>query len=239
MIRIHNTVRKGSVDIWNAYMVSGAEFTENDIPICATTCHEVPRKLIGFDEAKAVYKKTVRKDHDFYEDAFVHFYIDDQKFDGKRSSIWLNPEIVVRFARHFAGVISPDFSVFQDFPKPIKMHNIYRMRAFDFWLELGNIPCIYNVRWGTEETWEYCFDGIPKDSMISIGTVASDLRKPRSRTVFEDEFRKMIEILTSSTIVIYGSCESKVIREAENSGITIISFPSKTAAAFKGSSGHE
>ena len=238
-IEIHNTVRKGSVDIWNAYMVRGAEFTENDIPISVTTCAVLPRKLIGFDEAKSVYNKTIRKDPDFFEDAFIHFFIDDQKFDGKRRSIWSDPKIVEEIARHFAGIISPDFSIYQDFPKPIKMNNIYRMRAFDYWLEQEGIPCIHNVRWGAEETWEYCFDGIPKDSVIAIGTVASNLRNTNSKSLFENGFRKMIGVLSPSVIVIYGSCKSAAIDEARNCGIKIVSFPSRNALAFMRDSDHE
>lgn len=238
-IEVHNIVRKGSVDIWNAYMVRGAEFTENDIPISKSVCGILPRKLIGFDEAKGIYNKTIRKDPDFFEDAFIHFFIDDQKFDGKRSSIWTNPKIVLEIARHFAGIISPDFSIYQDFPKPIKMNNIYRMRAFDFWFDQNGIPCIHNVRWGTEETWEYCFDGIPKNGVIAIGTVASHLRNSDGKTLFENGFRKMIEVLSPSIIVIYGSCKSTVIDEVRNCGIRVVSFPSKTALAFMRDSDHE
>lgn len=220
-------------------MVYGAEFTDNDIPISERTCCLLPQKLIGFDDAKNIYKKTIRKDPHFHIDAFIHFYIDDQKFDGKRSSIWLNPESLLEVAKHFAGVVSPDFSTYQDFPLPIKMYNIYRMRLFDFWLEQEGIVCIHNVRWGTEETWKYCFDGIPKKSIVAIGTIASSLRKSNSKLLFENGFRKMIEVLTPTDIVIYGSQNNIAITEAIRSGINVVAFPSKTSLAFKEVSNHE
>lgn len=238
-IKIQNSVRNGSKDIWNAYMVFGAEFTDNDIPISTRTYRLLPQKLIGFDDAKSIYKKNIQKDPDFYIDAFIHFYIDDQKFDGKRSSIWLYPESLLEIAKHFAGVISPDFSTYQDFPLPIKMYNIYRMRSFDFWLELEDIVCIHNVRWGTKETWKYCFDGIPKNSVVAIGTVASSLRNSDSKLLFENGFRKMIEVLAPTGIVIYGSQNSVVITEAIQRGINVVSFPSKTSLAFKEISNRE
>jgi hypothetical protein len=31
-----------------------------------------------------------------------------------------------------------------------------------YWCYTQKIPVINNARWGTEETWEYCFDGIEK-----------------------------------------------------------------------------
>ncbi len=238
-IIVQNSVRNGSMDIWDAYMVYGAKFTDNDIPISVKTCRLLPHRLIGFDEAKSIYKKNMQKDPDFYIDAFIHFYIDDQKFDGKRSSIWLAPESLLEIAKHFAGVISPDFSTYQDFPIPIKMYNIYRMRAFDFWLGQEDIVCIHNVRWGTEETWKYCFDGIPKNSVVAIGTVASNLRNSDSKFLFENGFRKMIEVLSPTDIVIYGSQNITVIAEAIRNKINVISFPSKTSLAFKEVLKHE
>ena len=238
-IRVQNSTRNGSVDIWNAHMVYGAKFTDNDIPISVRTCHLLPRRLIGFDEAKSIYKKNIQKDPNFYINAFIHFFIDDHKFDGKRSSVWLNPESLLKIAKHFAGVISPDFSTYQDFPLPLKMYNIYRMRSFDFWLEQEDIVCIYNVRWGTVETWKYCFDGIPKNSVVAIGTVASDLRNGDSKLLFENGFRKMIEVLAPTDIVIYGSRNNAVITEAKQSGINVVSFPSKTSLAFEEASNRE
>ena len=89
------------------------------------------------------------------------------------------------------------------------------------------------MRMGTEETWDYCFDGIPKGSTVAIGTVASGLRKKENRRLFEEGFRKMIATLQPKTIIIYGSKNYPVIQEAKDKGILIISFESKTSLAFK------
>lgn len=37
-----------------------------------------------------------------------------------------------------------------------------RMRAYGYWLGKNGIPVINNIRWGTPETFEYCFEGIPE-----------------------------------------------------------------------------
>ena len=142
-------------------------------------------------------------------------------------------EEALKIIKHFAGVISPDFSTYYDFPKHIKGFNIYRMRAFDCYMELESVPYIHNVRWGTEETWNYCFDGIPKGSTVAIGTIASGLRKKENRKLFDAGFRKMIDTLQPKAIIIYGSENYAVIQEAKNKGILIISFESKTNLAFK------
>ena len=227
--------RKGCTDMWNSFMVKGAKFDPiSDIPFCPCTATKAPVKLISYEDAKAIYKKELKAGHkDFFVNAYIHFYIDDQKFDGKRSSIWLYPEEALSIIKHFAGIITPDFSTNADFPDPWKRFNTYRMRAFGIWIANQGIPVINNVRWGTVETWSYCFDGIPQNSMICIGTVASSLQYLENRPLFEYGLSQLIKVLSPKTIIIYGSANYSFIESLKDEGITIISFPSKTAEAFE------
>ena len=113
----HNNARRpGCLDIWNAFMCDGAIFSENDIPFCPTILTEYPKEIITWDDAKHIYKKESVKNPDFKRNAFVCFYIDDQKFDGIRSSIWFFPHKALNVLKHFKGIITPDFSTYQDFP---------------------------------------------------------------------------------------------------------------------------
>ncbi|MBR6364569.1 MAG: DUF4417 domain-containing protein, partial [Lachnospiraceae bacterium] len=172
----HPEVRPGCADMWNAFMVDGADFVYgSDMPICPCTATSIPKQLISYVEAKHLCKLHVKEEPDYHVDAFVHFYIDDPKFDGPLSGIWAYPYDALDIIRHFSGIITPDFSTNADFPDPLKRYNTYRMRAFGRWISINGIPVINNVRWGTEETWSYCFDGIPHNSIVSIGTVASGI----------------------------------------------------------------
>lgn len=90
-------------------MVKGASFSKNDIPLCPTTAVEVPKKVISYKEARTIYKKEIKKNPDFKEDSYVHFYIDDYVFDGKRKGIWVNPKEGYKVLSHFEGIIVPDF----------------------------------------------------------------------------------------------------------------------------------
>ena len=229
---ISNIKRKGTKDMWNAFMVQNAKFTKNDIPISGVSS-TTPTMLIGWDEAKSIHKKMIAINKEYKYPAIIHFYLDDQKFDGKRSSVWAYPEKALQIIKHFEGIITPDFSTNIDFPKPIKGINFYRMRAYDCYMELEGIPYIHNVRWGSKETWKYCFDGIPTGSVVAIGTVASGIRKLENRKLFDNGFRKMLEVLQPKVIIIYGSSNYDVIKEAKAHGIKIVTFESKTSLAFK------
>ena len=143
---------------------------------------------------------------------------------------------------HFAGVITPDFSTNADFPDPIKRYNTYRMRAFGRWLTQCGISVINNVRWGTAETWDYCVDGIPYNSMVAVGTVASGIWKTENRFDFENGLFKMVDLLKPHNVLVYGSANYKFFKTIEEMGINIVAFPSDTNMAFaskKGGSCHE
>ena len=169
--------RNGLRDIWNAFMCRDACFTKFDIPICPTIVTTLPKNVLTWEEAKQLHKKLIRKDKKFKRDDFVCFYIDDYKFDSVRTSIWLYPWLALRILKHFRGIITPDFSLYQDFPYPIKIWNIYRMRAFGYWAGRQGLEVINNVRWGTSETYDYCFEGIERNTIVAIGTVGGSPRK--------------------------------------------------------------
>lgn len=227
--------RAGCQDIWNAHMVNNCIFSpESDIPFCPCNIDSLPTSLISYEDAKMIYNRELKAGNlSFHNDSYIHFYMDDQKFDGKQNSIWLYPDKALQIITHFSGIISPDFSTNADFPDPIKRFNTYRMRAFGRWVSSFGIPTINNVRWGSEETWSYCFDGIPNNSIVCIGTVASGLRYLENRPLFEAGFRKMIEILTPKAIIIYGSANYHFISEYKEKGVNIVSFPSKTSLFFE------
>ena len=225
--------RKGCKDIWNAFMCEGATFSRNDIPLCPTTAESIPKRIIDWVEAKHLYKKAiVRKDYDFYCDAFVCFYLDDYKFDGPRG-IWHDSNFALSVLQHFAGVITPDFSTYQDFPDPIKRFNTYRMRAYGYWLSKNGIKVINNVRWGTDETWCYCYDGIPHNSIIAIGTSGGSPRKLVDRKRFEDGLFELVRVLEPHTIIVYGSANYACFDKLRVQGIRVLQYPSHTASAFE------
>ena len=158
--------------------------------------------------------------------------MDDYKFDGKRG-IWQEPQKALERLKKYAGVITPDFSPYQDMPEPLKVYNTFRTRAFGYWLTTQGINVINNVRWGTPETFWYCFDGIQKHSTVAIGTVASGLRLLENRQRFEDGLREMVRVIEPRKIIVYGSSKYQFFTDLTESGIEIVSFSSKTATAFE------
>lgn len=226
-------VRAGCKDIWNGFMAEGATFGKYDIPFCPTTATDIPKEQMTWEEAKTIHRKFISQGKKNYQvDAYINWYLDDYKFDGPRG-IWHDYSFALDVINHFSGVITPDFSTYVDFPEAIKIYATYRMRLYGYWLGRQGIKVINNVRWGTEETFSYCFEGIPADSIVSIGTVGGGPRKIVDRERFEIGLSAMMHRTRPHTILVYGSASGSCFEKLKSEGIHIVSYKSKTAKDFE------
>lgn len=177
-------------NIYKAFMVEGAKFCrEFDIPECPCTAQTVPPYLIYYNDMQ---KNSCSS-------GFVHFYMDDYKFE----SVWNHPQAALKKFRRCGGVITPDFSTYQDMPAALKIYNTYRMRAFGYWLGKNGIQVINNVRWGTPETYKYCFLGIEQNSIVCVSTVGC-LGDKHDEERFTEGLDVMIKTLNPRHILMYG-----------------------------------
>lgn len=216
--------RKGIRDIWwNAFMVKDCTNWEpGDIPFCPTEKIEIPADLVTWTEAVRIHNKNRKREGDYRHDAYICFYCDDYLFDGPKG-IWNDYNKAIEIIRHFAGMITPDFSTYKDFPTPLKAWNTYRMRAFGFWCALQGINVINNVRW-SPDTLDICFKGIPKDSIICLGVVASDLRKSENWPEYERYLKLLVKDLRPKIILVYGSARYRFFKDLQTQGIVIKSY---------------
>lgn len=201
-----------NIDLLDGMIPSG----DMDIPtILRTDAH--PKSLISFD--KAVQAKQYNN--------WVHFFIHDQAF----MRLWRNPWKYYSILADHQGVISPDFSIFWDYPLFIQFESVCRSRIIGSWLQQNGIPVIPCVRWGKKETFSFAFEGIESGGTVAVGT-AGCMREKEIRQVFEEGFPAMLERINPRRVVVYGSRRSPVFSEAEQAGIEIVSFETNTASVF-------
>jgi hypothetical protein len=143
-------------DNFQAYLFEGAHFTKRWEFPKLHPCHEIPEKILSFSKTKA--------EMDFNQ--FVHFYEEDRKI----LPFGRNPRNYFPRLSQFKGVIGCDFSVYRDMPFSQQVGQTLWNRALTFWLQSHGISVIPNVRYADERSYKFCFDGIPKNSVISIGT---------------------------------------------------------------------
>lgn len=135
------------------------------------------------------------------EDKILHFYVDDYQFE----RVWNNPEKYVPYLQRFKAVLSPDFSLYMDFPKAVQIFNHYRkMWCSAYWQEHG-IKVIPTICWSDEASFEWCFDGVPKHSLVSISTIGGfGNHEEHNKEAWLKGYEKCLEVLDPSEILLFG-----------------------------------
>jgi hypothetical protein len=149
----------------------------------------IPSKLIGFNYAKTSKEKNVG----------IHFYLDDYQFE----RVWNNPEDYVEILKQYECILSPDFSLYMDMPMPMKIWNIYRSRLIGQYYQSQGIKVIPTLSWAEPETFQFCFEGIPQGSIVSISTIGVK-RDKEALKIWEQGVDELIKRVKPSTILIYG-----------------------------------
>ena len=148
-------------------------------------------------------------------DYIAHFYYDDFKF----IQAWRDPDKYIDKLRKFKAVVSPDFSLYTDFPRTLQILSCYRRQWVGAYWQMQGLDVIPDVVWGDEESFAYCFEGIPKNSTVAVSTVGVKNDKYWNGTegeLFRAGYAEMLRRLEPSTILFYGDMieglEGNIIR---------------------------
>ena len=213
-----NTVRNGCKDVFKAFLVEHATYAGFiEFPVIKP-CYDVPNRLIPFS------KCISSKDHDFW----VHFYEDDHLFE----RLWNKPKNYLHILKRYNGVILPDWSLYRDMPLVMQLWNIYRSRAIGTWLQANGIKVIPNIRYGDRRTFKICTYGLPKHSVIAIGSHGT-LKNRTDRDIFVKGLDVVVKRLLPVAIVVYGSCPCAIFQKYQEQGIKIYQFESEISKAKK------
>jgi len=204
-------------DVFRAYLVKGARFTEGEEYPIIGSCDQIPQKLIPFSQIKYT--------EDFNQ--AVHFYEPDDNIECFAN----NPHRYLQRLKKFKAVITPDFSVYRDMPLVVQRHQTYLNRAFGFWLQKNGVPIIPNVRYGDERSYSFCFEGIPQNSVISIGTHGSIKRNEDIKYHIKG-ILETIKHLKPSTILIYGAIKKDIEYILESNNIIYYPYKSYISTIF-------
>lgn len=114
--------------------------------------------LIGFD-------KTHLEDRN-HLNRMVHFFLYDYRFE----RVWKNPDNDIEKLSRYRAVLSPDFSMYLEMAPVMQLYNVFRNRwCGAYWASKG-MRVVPSVNWGNESTFDFCFDGIEKGSVVAVST---------------------------------------------------------------------
>ncbi|MCD8327467.1 MAG: DUF4417 domain-containing protein [Ruminococcus sp.] len=184
-------------DGFQAYLTEGASYIgDAGIPVLMDLNNtQIPKDIIPFSKAKHCENK--RK--------YVHFYEHDKEF----STVLTGTKHYLDLLKQFDGVITPDCSMAIGQSKCLQQANTYMNRAVGFYLQKNGIPVIANIRWSDEDSFEYCFLGVPKNGIVSISTHGCITSKDE-RNLFRTGLSAMIETLSPKAVLVHGCMPDEI-----------------------------
>lgn len=182
----------GNIDCLNTFTLFESENVYG-IPSMRREDH-IPTDLI-------MYGTDVRRSYAKTKGKTVHFFLDDYKFE----PLWNRPFKTLQPIINIGSALSPDFSLFRDYPKALQIYNTYRNRWLGRYWQEHDVKVIPTIAWSDEESFDFCFCGVPKNNPVAIGTVG--VNNKESRYIFEKGYNKMCEVLEPSHLIVYGETE--------------------------------
>lgn len=127
-----------------------------------------------------------------------HFFLDDYHFE----RVWNRPSVYINMLKKYHAVLTPDFSLYTDYPMTLNIYNTYRNRWLGcFWQEHG-IKVIPTICWAGFDSFYFSFMGIPLNSIVALSP--PDLRNPNIKKLFYAGLNAAINSLKPRYIISYG-----------------------------------
>lgn len=225
-------IHKGCKDNFHAFMVDGARFDGYyDIPYIPQVLNVEIKKLISYD-------KTYN--HIYEDGEVVHFYIDDQKFDGPKG-IWSGITNNEAYKRGFnlarfdgaTAIIAPDFSLYLDMPRCMQIWNVYRSRAVGYYLSQLGFNVIPNVRWSDESSYDFAFGGLYNGQTVAVGTLGCSKEKT-DKVLLVNGFIELVRRVKPNNIIVYGPICNELKYVIDRYEVNVSQFDSDTQSFYRG-----
>ena len=129
----------------------------------------------------------------------VHFFIDDYLFQ----RTWNDPWRYAHLLSGYQAVMTPDFSMFTDYPVAVQLYNHWRKHQLGaYWQSLG-LTVIPSICWSDHDSYAWCFDGEPVGGTVAVSSVGTQ-KNPLARTLFLDGYEEMMRRLLPEKVIFFG-----------------------------------
>ena len=165
----------------------------------------------------APYRTRIRA-NDPPDDGAVHFFLDDYRFE----TVWSRPRKALEALAPYTTLLTPDFSLYRDWPLMLQKWNVYRSRwCGAFWQSRG-FTVIPTVSWSTAGSYAFCFLGLPRQGAVAVSAVGVRLEHPLEGYLFREGFREMVARLEPAVVLSYGPLPAGCREMAE-----VVEYPTR------------
>lgn len=149
----------------------------------------IPLDLVPFSKCRKTKNKR----------QYIHFYEHDFVFSPLLCSAWKYLDLF----KKFDGIITPDCTMLIGQSACLQQTNTYFNRAVGSYFQHRGIPVIANIRWSDENSFSYCFLGVPQKTIVSISTHGC-IRSNLEKSMFRRGIEAMLEALHPTDVLVHG-----------------------------------
>jgi hypothetical protein len=80
---------------------------------------------------------------------------------------------------------------------------------YTIYLQKQGIKVIPNVRWGDERSFEFCFDGVPKNNIVSVSTHGC-IHSNENKHYFRIGLEAMLKEVRPKIVLVHGEMPEEV-----------------------------
>lgn len=193
---VHNNIHSEKRDLYNLRLLTGlASSNHYGLPLLKGFIPEVISKPLAFHEARAKWKKGIS-----LRGYFIHFYIEDEKFDCIRR----RPDRYLEMLRSADFIISPDFSTYRNFPFPLLLKNAFDNILLGAYYERRGIKVVSNTIWSTPLFYDILFSGQPIRGAICVSSNSINLRDKKGIRHWLHGYKEAIKRLNPVIVIRLG-----------------------------------
>ena len=159
--------------------------------------------ITGGDRKQGIYP--------YYGASGIVDYVDDYIFE----RTWHAPRRYALLLSEFKAAMTPDFSLFTDYPRAVQIYNHYRKHWLAAYWQLHGLTVYPTISWSDEQSYDWCFDGEPVGGIVAVSSVGTQQNK-ESKRLFLRGYEEMMKRLDPKFVIFYGhvplECDWNVIR---------------------------
>lgn len=130
----------------------------------------------------------------------VQMFVDDYRLE----RLWQRPDKYLEPLQRAGVVFSPDFSLYTDMPRILQLYSHYKKHWLAAYWQRNSITVIPTICWSDEKSFDFCFDGEPKENTVAVSSVGTQ-RGAETKAAFLLGYDAMMERLQPETVLFFGN----------------------------------
>ena len=157
----------------------------------------IRKQIINLEGTGLIAYSSIKKDDkEENKRKGVHFFIDDYRFN----SVYSNPDKSWDKLSQYSFIWTPDFSTDADMPLWRQLESVAHSRWCGAKWQSKNANVVTTITWSTPISYDFCFDGVEKESIVAVGMIGCKKRK----RAFLHGYDAMLERVNPSAVICFG-----------------------------------